>query len=125
MMVVARASNRVIVGLPYCRDMEYLERCITYTRDWSESTQAISRYPGFLKPYVLWSSEVLMIYEIRRFVAPFINKLPATNKRVGEIIAPEIERRRKLMNEYGKDYPDKNVGMSLDVLDNMLIGLEE
>jgi hypothetical protein len=68
---------------------------------------------------------VLMIYEVRRFVAPFINKLPATNKRVGEIIAPEIERRRKLMNEYGKDYPDKNVGIPLDVLDEMLIGLEE
>jgi hypothetical protein len=38
-----------------------------------------------------------------------VNKLPATTKRVSEIISPEIDRRRKLMDEYGKDYPDKTV----------------
>jgi hypothetical protein len=44
-----------------------------------------------------------------RIVVPFVNKLPATTKRVSEIISPEIDRRRKLMDEYGKDYPDKTV----------------
>jgi hypothetical protein len=52
MMVVARASNRVLIGMPYCRNAEYLHKCITYTRDWSQSTQAVAKYPVFLKPYV-------------------------------------------------------------------------
>jgi hypothetical protein len=44
-------------------------------------------------------------------VAPFLNKLPATVKEVAAIVSPEIERRRALMNEYGKDYPDKTVNI--------------
>lgn len=50
-MIVARASNRVIVGAPLCRNQEYLERCIMYTKDLNDSGQAINRYPWYLKPY--------------------------------------------------------------------------
>jgi hypothetical protein len=46
-----------------------------------------------------------------RFVAPFLNKIAATEKSVSEILAPEINRRKALMKEYGKDYPDKPVRM--------------
>jgi hypothetical protein len=48
-----------------------------------------------------------------RLVAALHNKLPATVKRITEIIGPEIDRRRALINEYGKDYPGKPVSTSL------------
>jgi hypothetical protein len=44
-------------------------------------------------------------------VAPFLNKVPATVKQVAAILRPEIERRRALLDEYGKDYPDKTVSI--------------
>lgn len=56
-MIVARASNRVLVGLPYCRDQEFLQRCVMYTKDFNDSSQAINKYPWYMKAYVrslLW-----------------------------------------------------------------------
>jgi hypothetical protein len=52
-MIVARASNRLLVGKPLCRNMEYIQRCIMFTKDFSDSGDAIRRYPKFLKGYVL------------------------------------------------------------------------
>jgi hypothetical protein len=112
MMVVARASNRVLIGLPYCRHTEYLENAVRYTQDWAESTRRVAQYPGFLKPYVSHLHSRQALTRSSRLVAPFVNKLPATIKRVGEIVAPEIDRRRALMDEHGKDYPNKNVSLS-------------
>jgi hypothetical protein len=48
---------------------------------------------------------------LHSFAAPFLNKVPATVKQVAAILRPEIERRRALMDEYGKDYPDKTVSI--------------
>jgi hypothetical protein len=48
-MIVARASNRVIVGVPLCRNNEYLQRCIMYTKDLIDSGHAVNRYPWYLK----------------------------------------------------------------------------
>jgi hypothetical protein len=61
LMVVARASNRVLVSLPFCRNMEYLQKCIMYTMDFVDSQNAIRKYPSFLKPYVLLSA-LLFLY---------------------------------------------------------------
>lgn len=112
MMVVARASNRVLVGLPYCRNMEFLQNCITYTKDWSDSSNAITKWPSFMKPYVVMPPSFWFEFTadfMLRIVAPYLNKLPATVKRVAKIIGPEVDRRRALMEEYGLDYPGKTV----------------
>jgi hypothetical protein len=45
-----------------------------------------------------------------------LNKLPAIEKTVVEILAPEINRRIALMDEYGLDYPDKPVSTPHDYL---------
>lgn len=44
-----------------------------------------------------------------RLVAPFLNKLPVTERAVTEFLRPEIDRRMALMKECGKEYPDKPV----------------
>jgi hypothetical protein len=53
-----------------------------------------------------------------RLVAALHNKLPGTVKRITELIGPEIDRRRALINEYGKDYPGKPVSTSLSNADH-------
>jgi hypothetical protein len=51
MMVVARASNRVFVGLPLCRNEEYLKRCgIMYTVEAMKARATINKFPEFMKP---------------------------------------------------------------------------
>jgi hypothetical protein len=60
--IVARASNRVIVGTPYCRNAEYLERCIMYTQDLNDCSQAINKYPWYLKPYVALLIRIIIDY---------------------------------------------------------------
>jgi hypothetical protein len=88
-----------------------------YTKDLTDSGQAVNRYPWYLKPY-----EIFMIvtctpsYTLSRLVAPFLNKLPETENKVSAILAPEINRRKALREEYGKDYPDMPVRIENYVL---------
>jgi hypothetical protein len=110
LMVVARASNRILVGLPFCRDMTYLTEAMTYTKNWSDTSEAIAKYPGFMKPYASRLSYVECSQTSDdSYVAPYLNKLPAGVKRFTEVIAPEIDRRRKMIAQYGKEYPGKTV----------------
>jgi hypothetical protein len=44
-----------------------------------------------------------------RFVSPYLNKLPAGVKRFTDVIGPEIDRRREMFVQYGKDHPGKAV----------------
>jgi hypothetical protein len=53
--VVARASNRVFVGEPLCRNLSYLEICINFTRDLLVARLLLGRFPKLLKPCV-WVS---------------------------------------------------------------------
>jgi hypothetical protein len=50
--VVARASNRIFVGAPLCRDLAYLEICIGFTRALIVARLLLGWFPKFLKPYV-------------------------------------------------------------------------
>lgn len=49
-LIVARASSRIIIGLPFCRNEEYLQWSIMYAKDVLDSGYAINRYPWYLKP---------------------------------------------------------------------------
>jgi hypothetical protein len=50
--VVARASNRIFVGAPLCRDLAYLEICIGFTRALIVARLLLGWFPKFLKPCV-------------------------------------------------------------------------
>jgi hypothetical protein len=110
-LVVARASNRVLVGLPHCRDRAYLEEAVGYTKQFAEAMRAIARYPAFIKPCVSRGPLALALtHDACRLVAPFVSRLPDTIRRVADMFTPEIERRRKLLDLYGKQYPSQKVG---------------
>ncbi|GLB41351.1 putative cytochrome P450 [Lyophyllum shimeji] len=52
MSIIGRASNRVFVGLPLCRNHEYLEICKQFTIDVVTAGAIIEKFPRFMRPYV-------------------------------------------------------------------------
>ncbi|KAF8527172.1 cytochrome P450 [Hysterangium stoloniferum] len=89
--IVARASSRIFVGVPLCRNPDYLNLSIRFTLDIAKSRDAISRFPEFL----------------REFAARLLTSAPKTINLTHKHLGPVIEERQKLMNEYGVDYPGK------------------
>ncbi|KAI5776568.1 cytochrome P450 [Geopyxis carbonaria] len=51
---VSRATNRLFVGLPLCRDPTYLSRVIAFASTLSRAGQTIDMFPSFLKPFAAW-----------------------------------------------------------------------
>jgi len=90
MKVVCRTSNRVIVGLPYCRDPEYCNINVRFTIDCIE-TAKINWYPDFLHP----------------IVGPLYSKVSGYKKRTLSILGPEIKRRSEMLDKYGTGWADK------------------
>ncbi|KAF5382328.1 hypothetical protein D9757_008447 [Collybiopsis confluens] len=113
MKIVSRTSNRFFVGLPLCRDPDYvvwtylfscsiwlirvdlvvLKRLnIEFTTDAFNGARVLGHYPGFLKPLV------------RRF----LTNVPACLARATKHLAPVIRERLEKEEEYGTtDWPDK------------------
>ncbi|GJJ15190.1 hypothetical protein Clacol_009466 [Clathrus columnatus] len=91
--VVARASNRIFVGLPVCREPEFLQVNIDYTMDANAGRDILIRLPVFL----------------RTLVSKFLTTVPKSIARASKHLGPIIQERLNLIDEYGPDYPDKPV----------------
>ncbi|KAK7446303.1 hypothetical protein VKT23_014509 [Stygiomarasmius scandens] len=52
MQIVCRTSNRLFVGLPLCRDPDWINLNIQFTIDVMKAAQIIKLFPDFLKPIV-------------------------------------------------------------------------
>lgn len=52
--VVARMSNRVFVGLPLCRNDDYLDLCIGFARNVMGAASLTNLVPKILRPWVPW-----------------------------------------------------------------------
>ncbi|KAN0094344.1 Cytochrome P450 [Tylopilus felleus] len=89
--VVCRTSNRPLVGLPLCRDPDWVNSNIRYPLDAITGARIIQSFPAFLAP----------------FVACFINGTRGTLERATERLAPIVEERLKLHEKYGNDWAGK------------------
>ncbi|KIJ13789.1 hypothetical protein PAXINDRAFT_80392 [Paxillus involutus ATCC 200175] len=89
--VVGRTSNRIFVGLPLCRDPDWIDLNIQFTLDVVKGGVIIKLFPKFLAP----------------LVARFMTNVPASARRGMKHLGPIIEERRKHLEEYGKDWADK------------------
>ncbi|KZT08801.1 cytochrome P450 [Laetiporus sulphureus 93-53] len=89
--IVCRASNRVFVGLPFCRNKEYLDIALNFTADVGKGRAIMMATPTILKPLVgrllPWS---------RRAVRQFSAMMKAV-----------IEERIKQLEKHGRDWSDK------------------
>nr|BAL05092.1 cytochrome P450 [Phanerodontia chrysosporium] len=91
MQVVSRTSNRVFVGLPYCRDPAFCALAVRFATDVVKTGVALHLTPRALKPLV------------GRLVSP-------VSKRVEEgkaIIGKLVEDRFAQLRERGGNWPDK------------------
>ncbi|KAJ7897656.1 cytochrome P450 [Mycena olivaceomarginata] len=91
MQVAARTTNHLFVGLPICRNQDYLNLVVQYTIDVAVRAQLISLLPSFLQP----------------ILGPFIS---SRNQRIRQGIkhlGPLIEHRIEQEKQHGPDWPGK------------------
>ncbi|TDL22833.1 cytochrome P450 [Rickenella mellea] len=91
MTIVARTSNRIFVGLPTCRDPDYIKLNIEYTVQVFKAATLIGLTPSFLRPIV------------GRLLSPARSGV----RRGLKHLRPIIEERLRKYEEYGLNYPDK------------------
>jgi len=91
MQIVSRTSNRIFVGLPLCRDPEYVQLNIDYTVTIFTRGQMIGLLPEFLKP----------------IVAPFLSPRKSSLRHALKFLKPILEERLEQDNKYGRDRPDR------------------
>ncbi|KAK0193009.1 cytochrome P450 [Armillaria mellea] len=91
LQIVCRASNRMFIGLPICRDPDYVKLNIDFTIDVFVYSRIINLFPMILKP-ILGS----VFTPRRRAVAKIKKSLNET-----------IQERLNQENAHGKDWPGK------------------
>ncbi|KAI5987613.1 cytochrome P450 [Pisolithus albus] len=89
--VICRASNRVFVGFPLCRDPDWIELITQLTNAIIKEGVLLSLFPNFMMP----------------LAAKFATKTANRVKRGARHLAPIITDRLKHMKEYGKKWNDK------------------
>ncbi|KAJ7086837.1 cytochrome P450 [Mycena belliarum] len=91
MQIVARTSNRLFVGLPLCRDQEFLDLNVNYTVHIFTRGQLIKLIPEFLKPTL----------------APFLSSKNSSLRHALKFLGALLEERLQKDQELGADYPDR------------------
>lgn len=91
MPIVCRASNRIFIGVPLCRDADLMDINVEFTVTVIKAASVLYLLPEFLKP----------------IAAFFITSVSNSIDRAAEHLRPTIEDRRRKIDEYGEDYPGK------------------
>ncbi|KAJ3514733.1 hypothetical protein NLJ89_g2200 [Agrocybe chaxingu] len=91
MKIVARASNRIFVGTPLCRDPDYVNLNVQFTVDVIKAGSILRMFPHTLRP----------------IVNKFISKVPKRIEDGLKHLVPLFMERRKEREEKGADYPEK------------------
>ncbi|KAI0673798.1 cytochrome P450 [Trametes maxima] len=89
--IIARASSRVFVGAPACRNKEYLDLAIAFTIEVIKDKTIINFFPQVLKP----------------LVGLLINNVSSAIQQTVKYLRPIVDERRVKMQEYGEDWVDK------------------
>ncbi|KAF4621783.1 hypothetical protein D9613_012093 [Agrocybe pediades] len=91
MQVVVRTSNRLFVGLPLCRNPDYMALNIEFTIDVMQRATKINKYPAFLKP----------------IAGRLLTKVHENLKRMLRHVGPMIEEQLEQERLYGRDREDR------------------
>ncbi|KAG7093467.1 hypothetical protein E1B28_007143 [Marasmius oreades] len=90
--IICRASNRFFVGLPLCRNEDYIDLNVGFAMQVAISGQLIGLFPDFIKP----------------IAGKILSPLPRNLKRANKHLGPLIQERFSQEKEYGTtDWPDK------------------
>jgi len=89
--VICRATNRVFVGVPLCRDLDYQKLNLSFAISVTIFGTIIGWFPKPLRP----------------IVSRMLSNLPSKIQQEVEFIRPMVEERFAKMEEYGEDWDDK------------------
>ncbi|KAI9441475.1 cytochrome P450 [Lactarius indigo] len=89
--VVSATTNRLFVGLPLCRNQDYLILNLNFTANLVKIATIIGMFPKPLKP----------------IAARLLSNLPSQIRQEMEFIRPMVEERFARMDEFGEDWDDK------------------
>ncbi|KAH8828884.1 cytochrome P450 [Flagelloscypha sp. PMI_526] len=102
MMIVSRISNRMIVGLPLCRNRDFLDTNIKYTMQVSTSAVLVRMFPSFLRP----------------LAAKIVCSTHGSYRSLRKIVEPMLQERLDNDEQFGKCYagrPNDLVSWLLEV----------
>ncbi|KAJ7511671.1 cytochrome P450 [Mycena galericulata] len=88
---VARTSNRIFVGLPVCREQEYIDLNVNYAVVVFMRSLLIGLLPGFLKP----------------IFGPMISTRKNSVRRALKFLGPIIDERLEKDRLHGRDWPER------------------
>ncbi|KIK53248.1 hypothetical protein GYMLUDRAFT_49418 [Collybiopsis luxurians FD-317 M1] len=86
--IVCRASNRLFVGLPKCRDPSYVQLNIGYTLEAMYARKTLNSYPSLLQS----------------IIGRYITNIAARTKEAVEHLTPIIEERLSILERSSTDY---------------------
>ncbi|EIW74949.1 cytochrome P450, partial [Coniophora puteana RWD-64-598 SS2] len=89
--VSARTINRIFVGLPYCRNPEYVDLCIRFTTDVAKAAIVLKVTPKILRP----------------IVAQYFTKANKNIEHMHTLLGPMITERLRLEAELGDEWMEK------------------
>ncbi|KAJ7231798.1 cytochrome P450, partial [Mycena rebaudengoi] len=89
--IVARVSNRLFVGLPLCKDLEYLKFSVNHTTKVFMSGRIISVLPPVLRP----------------LLAPFLCSRKLDMRQAKGFMGQLVAQRLAMVEKYGKDWQGK------------------
>ncbi|KAF9244079.1 cytochrome P450 [Melanogaster broomeanus] len=89
--VVCRTSNRTFVGLPLCRNPDWIDLNVRFTVDAVKEGIIMGLFPTFMVP----------------FVAPLISSLARSTRRGVKLLRPTVEERQKHLERHGSAWADK------------------
>ncbi|THH04634.1 hypothetical protein EW146_g10129 [Bondarzewia mesenterica] len=89
--VVSRASNRLFIGLPICRNPDYVKFTIRITFDIFNAASIINFFPKSIQP----------------IIAPFVSKRKKDAREAAAYLAKIAQERLDSIDRYGRDYTDK------------------
>ncbi|KAJ7122773.1 cytochrome P450 [Mycena epipterygia] len=102
MQVICRTSNRLFVGLPLCRNSDYLNLNFEFTISVVVAAQMINILPGFLRPI------------LGPWISPLKKYLRRADKHLGVLVAERLRMEEELGNNY-PDRPNDLISWLLDV----------
>ncbi|EGO05415.1 hypothetical protein SERLA73DRAFT_83088 [Serpula lacrymans var. lacrymans S7.3] len=88
---MCRTSNRVLVGLPLCRDPDWNDLATGFALSVIKTAIIIDLFPNFMAPVV----------------GTLLSSLPRSMRRGMKHLRPIIEERQKNLDEYGSDWDEK------------------
>ncbi|EJD07459.1 cytochrome P450 [Fomitiporia mediterranea MF3/22] len=93
--IVCRASNRIFVGVPLCRDPEFAELSVNFAIDTMKTVYMIQDMPVPLRPVV----------------GAYFSPTARSVRRAMKLLRPVLEERFRMYDENGDDWSGKPVDM--------------